>query len=82
MLPAADLTLFLDIEAATAASRKAHDRDKYERDLALLTRVSASYRRQASQPNWVRINGERSKEEIAADVFIAVAARLGLAPGS
>src|SRR5438552_2057406 len=81
MLPAADLTLFLDIEAATAASRKAHDRDKYERDLALLTRVSASYRRQASQPNWVRINGERSKEEIASDVFTAVAARLGLAPG-
>jgi dTMP kinase len=78
MLPAADLTLFLDIEAATAASRKAHDRDKYERDLALLTRVSASYRRQAGQPNWVQINGERSKEEIAADVFSAVAARLGL----
>jgi dTMP kinase len=76
MLPAADLTLFLDIEATTAASRKAHDRDKYERDLALLTRVSASYRRQASQPNWVQINGERSKEEIAADVFTAVAARL------
>jgi dTMP kinase len=78
MLPAADLTLFLDIDATTAASRKAHDRDKYERDLALLTRVSASYRRQASQPNWVQINGERSKEEIAADVFAAVSSRLGL----
>ena len=77
MLPAADLTLFLDIDATTAASRKAHDRDKYERDLALLTRVSESYRRQAGQPNWVRINGERSKEEIAADVFAAVQARLG-----
>jgi dTMP kinase len=78
MLPAADLTLFLDINASTAASRKAHDRDKYERDLALLTRVSESYRRQASQPDWVRIDGERSKEEIAADVFTAVAARLSL----
>src|SRR3954469_7898692 len=44
-LPAADLTLFLDINATTAAGRKAHDRDKYERDLALLERVSASYRR-------------------------------------
>jgi len=76
MLPAADLTVFLDIEPKTAASRKAHDRDKYERDLALLTRVSESYRRQASQPNWVRIDGERSKEEIAADVFAAVEPRL------
>jgi len=76
MLPAADLTVFLDIEPKTAASRKAHDRDKYERDLALLTRVSESYRRQATQPNWVRIDGERSKEEIAADVFAAVEPRL------
>ena len=76
MLPVADLTLFLDIDATTAAGRKAHDRDKYERDLALLTRVSESYRRQAGQPNWVQINGERSKEEIAADVFAAVESRL------
>jgi dTMP kinase len=76
MLPVADLTIFLDIEAKTAASRKAHDRDKYERDLALLTRVSESYRRQASQANWVQVNGERPKDDVAADVFAAVSARL------
>jgi dTMP kinase len=77
-LPAADLTIFLDIDADTAAGRKAHDRDKYERDLALLRRVSESYRRQASQPGWVLVNGERSKQEIAADVFAAVSAHIGL----
>jgi dTMP kinase len=75
-LPVPDLTVFLDINAATAAGRKAHDRDKYERDLALLQRVSDSYRRQAGQPNWVRVDGERSKDEIAEDVFAAVTARL------
>jgi dTMP kinase len=77
-LPQADLTLFLDIEPETAAGRKAHDRDKYERDLVLLKRVSASYRRQAASPNWVRIDGERSKEQIAADIFTIVASRLGI----
>lgn len=77
-LPPADLTIFLDIEPETAAGRKAHDRDKYERDLALLKRVSKSYRQQAAQPSWVRVDGERSKEQIGADVFEAVAARLGL----
>lgn len=77
-LPPADLTIFLDIEPETAAGRKAHDRDKYERDLALLKRVSDSYRRQAAQPHWVRVNGERSKDEIAADVFSAVASRISL----
>jgi dTMP kinase len=79
LLPVADLTIFLDIDAATAAGRKAHDRDRYERDLALLQRVSASYRRQADEPHWVTVNGERSKEEIAAEVFSAAASRLGLA---
>jgi dTMP kinase len=75
-LPIPDLTIFLDIVPGTAASRKAHDRDKYERDLALLQRVSGSYRRQASQPHWVRVDGERGREEVAEDVFAAVAARL------
>ena len=76
-LPSADLTIYLDIEPATAAARKAHDRDRYERDLALLSRVRDSYRHQAAHANWVEINGRRSKEEIGEDVFTAVASRLG-----
>ena len=51
-LPPADLTLYVDIAPETAAKRKAHDRDRYERDLALLSRVRESYRRQANQPGW------------------------------
>jgi len=78
-LPMPALTVFLDIQPATAARRKAHDRDKYERDLALLQRVSESYRRQAQHPGWVTIDGERSKDEIGDDVFAAVSSRLGLA---
>jgi dTMP kinase len=75
-LPAADLTVYVDIAPETAAKRKAHDRDRYERDLALLSRVRDSYRRQAQQPDWVLIDGERTKEDIAQDVFEAVVARL------
>ena len=75
-LPPADLTIYVDIAPETAAKRKAHDRDRYERDLALLGRVRASYLRQSEQANWVRIDGERSKDEIADDVFAAVTARL------
>ena len=75
-LPPADLTIFIDIAPETAAKRKAHDRDKYERDLALLGRVRSSYQRQSAQPNWARIDGERSKDQIAADVFAAVSDRL------
>jgi len=78
LLPVPDLTIFVDIAPATAVARKAHDRDRYERDLALLERVRASYHRQCDQPSWIRIDGERSKDAIATDVFAAVAVKLGI----
>ena len=74
-LPPASLTIMLDIAPETAVQRKAVDRDRYERDLAMQERVRESYRRQAAA-GWVVINGERSKDQVAADVFTAVASRL------
>ena len=75
-LPAAWMTIFLDIAPETAIERKSVDRDRYERDLAMQIRVRESYRRQAAEQGWLVLDGERSKDEIAADVFTAVAARL------
>ncbi|MCM3881175.1 MAG: dTMP kinase [Vicinamibacterales bacterium] len=77
-LPVPDLTIFIDIAPETAVKRKARDRDKYERDLELLGGVRRSYTRQAVQQGWLLLDGERSKEQIAEDVFAAVAARVGL----
>src|SRR3954469_8470295 len=71
-LPAPDLTIVLDIAPETAAGRKTANRDKYERDLALLSRVRESYRRQAAAPGWVTLNGERAKDAVAGDVMAAV----------
>lgn len=79
-LPPADLTIYVDIAPDTAVKRKAHDRDRYERDLALLGRVRESYRRQALQPGWVLIDGERTREQIADDIFAAVTDRLQAGP--
>ena len=75
-LPAPDMTVLLDIAPDTAAGRKASGRDRFERDMALLSRVRASYRRQASSPGWIRLDGERDKFSVAADVIRAVAMRL------
>jgi dTMP kinase len=77
-LPKPALTIMLDIAPDTAAQRKAVDRDRYERDLALLGRVRASYHRQAAEDRWVILDGERAKAAIADDVFSAVGSRLGL----
>ena len=72
-LPPPDLTILLDIAPETAAGRKTTNRDKYERDLALLSRVRESYRRQAQAAEWLRLDGERAKDLVAADVLKAVA---------
>jgi dTMP kinase len=77
-LPAPHLTILLDIAPETAAGRKATARDRFERDLDLLARVRASYRRQAGADGWVRLEGQRAKAEVAADVIRSVETRLGL----
>ncbi len=77
-LPAPDLTVLLDIAPDTAVGRKAAGRDRFERDLALLTRVRASYRRQAAAPGWVLLDGARSKGEVTADVIRSAATVLAL----
>ena len=75
-LPSPALTIMLDIAPETAVRRKSLDRDRYERDLTMQTRVRESYRRLAGEQNWLRLDGERPKDAIAADVFNAVGTRL------
>jgi dTMP kinase len=77
-LPPPSLTILLDIAPETAAQRKSVDRDRYERDLAMLGRVRASYQRQAAANRWVVLNGEQSKDAVAAEVISAVGSRLAL----
>lgn len=75
-LPRASFTILLDISPETAVARKAVDRDRYERDLAMQARVRESYKRQADAGQWIVLDGERSKDAIAADVLGAVTPRL------
>ena len=74
-LPEPDITFLLDIAPETSARRKTSDRDKYERDLPLLARVRDSYIRQSDE-GWVRLDADRDRKAVAADVAAAVSARL------
>ena len=72
-LPQPDLTILLDIAPDVSAARKTQDRDRYERDLALLGRVRQSYLRQAAESqSWLVLDANRGREEVAADVAAAV----------
>ena len=75
-LPAPSLTILLDIAPETAVRRKAAGRDRYERDLELLSRVRKSYERQARAADWLRLDGERSRDDVARDIIGAVSTRL------
>ena len=75
-LPKPDLTILLDIAPATAVARKQTGRDRFERDVALLERVRASYQRQAQQGGWVCIDGEQSRDAIAGAIAKVVLERL------
>jgi dTMP kinase len=67
-LPQPDLTFVLDIAPEISAARKQTNRDRYERDMPLLTRVRESYRRQAQQPGWHLIDADRAKDLIAREI--------------
>jgi len=71
-LPKPDLTVLLDIPADVSAARKADNRDRYERDLALLARVRDSYLRQAEAPTWLRLDAARDRDIVAEDVYRAL----------
>jgi dTMP kinase len=75
-LPVPALTVLLDIDPHTAAARKQTNRDRYERDLAMLARVRASYLRQAETAGWIVINAEQSKDAVGSAVLEAVLPRL------
>jgi dTMP kinase len=77
-LPPPSLTIVLDIAPQVSVARKAVERDRYERDVSLQTRVRQSYLAQAAAADWIVLDGDRAKDEIAADVFSAVASRLAL----
>jgi dTMP kinase len=75
-LPRPNLTILLDIAPETAVQRKAAGRDRYERDLDLLSRVRQSYHRQAAEDGWLSLNGERPRDAVSADIVSAVERRL------
>ena len=75
-LPPPDVTILLDIPPEASGRRKSQDRDRYERDLALLGRVRESYVKQSAGSGWVRIDADRDRDMVAADVWAALADRV------
>jgi dTMP kinase len=76
-LPQPDLTVLLDMSPDVSLARKRAGRDKYERDLQLLSRVRASYIRQARDSGWTTLDATRERDAVARDVQASVSLTLG-----
>jgi dTMP kinase len=71
-LPQPDVTILLDIPPEVSARRKTRDRDRYERDLALLDRVRASYLRQAAAHAWLVVDAARERDAVAGEIELRI----------
>jgi len=76
VLPPAAMTVLLDIAPEMAVTRKQAGRDRYERDLALLSRVRQSYRRLATDQGWIIIDGAQSRDDVSRAVERALLPQL------
>jgi dTMP kinase len=76
LLPPPVLTIVLDIPPEISLQRKGVGRDTFERDVPLLSRVRASYRRQAQAADWLLIDGQQDVDAVADAVIRAVRSRL------
>ncbi|MFO1293399.1 MAG: dTMP kinase [Rubrivivax sp.] len=73
-----DLTLWFDLDAATAAARRSAVRapDRFEgEDLAFFERVRAGYAERARAPRFVRLDAAREPAEVWLQIEAAVAGR-------
>jgi dTMP kinase len=71
-LPAPALTIWLDLLPERALERKRVGRDRFERDLDLLGRVRASYRRQATASDWVTVDADQPQDRVRAAIVEAI----------
>ncbi|MCX8192049.1 MAG: dTMP kinase, partial [Nitrososphaerales archaeon] len=68
-LPKAKLVIVIDISPQTSLLRSKFDRDVHERDLNFLARVRENYLNLAKRYSWKVIDGERSINDVAEDIW-------------
>jgi dTMP kinase len=68
-LPKEDVVIVLEVNPNTSYQRVPGNRDAFETDRKLLTKVHKNYRKLAKQFNWKVINGERVSGEVHNEIM-------------
>lgn len=68
-LPKEDLAIVLEVNPNISYQRAPRDRDTFEKDQKLLTKVHKNYRILAKQFNWKIIDGDRDSEQVHNEIM-------------
>ena len=68
-LPKEDVVIVLEVNPNTSYQRVPGNRDAFEIDRELLSKVHKNYRKLAKQFNWKIINGERANGEVHSEIM-------------
>lgn len=68
-LPKEDIVIVLEVNPHTSYQRVPEDRDTFEMDQELLTKVHKNYRKLAKQFNWKAVNGEKVSEQVHNEIM-------------
>ncbi|MDQ3975447.1 MAG: dTMP kinase [Thermoproteota archaeon] len=68
-LPKEDLAIVLEVNPNISYQRAPRDRDTFEMDQKLLTKVHKNYRKLAKQFNWKIIDGDRDSEQVHNEIM-------------
>ena len=68
-LPKEDLAIVLEVNPNVSYQRAPRDRDTFEMDQKLLTKVHKNYRILAKQFNWKIVDGDRASEQVHNEIM-------------
>jgi dTMP kinase len=77
-LPKADLVILLDVTQTESFSRKKTNRDKFEKNIEFLRKISKIYRTTAKKKRWKIINASKPKKQVHEEILRVFSKKIGL----
>lgn len=77
-LPKADLVILLDVTQTESFNRKKTNRDKFEKNIEFLRKISKIYRTTAKKKHWKIIDASKPKKQVHEDILKIFSKKIGL----
>jgi dTMP kinase len=75
-LPKADIVIVLDVSQRESFSRKKMNRDRFEKNILFLDKISKTYRQLAKKFDWKIVDASKTKEEVHQSIMQILSKKL------